>query len=109
MAPKIGQIVHYVSYGTPGGEYSPECRAAIITEVSELNEDWVGLVVFNPDGLFFHSLAKNGCPNHELPPGSAGMIAQPVPSNYLGDSWHWVEHINSQEWEDANGTEVSPQ
>lgn len=31
--PFVGQIVHYQSYGTPGGEYLPEPRAAIITEV----------------------------------------------------------------------------
>ena len=26
-------MVHYVAYGTPGGEYLPEHRAATITEV----------------------------------------------------------------------------
>lgn len=31
--PSIGRIVHYQSYGTPGGEYLPEPRAAIITDV----------------------------------------------------------------------------
>ncbi|WKW87201.1 hypothetical protein SAVBUCKETDAWG_75 [Gordonia phage Savbucketdawg] len=31
--PTVGRIVHYQSYGTPGGEYLPEPRAAIITEV----------------------------------------------------------------------------
>jgi hypothetical protein len=30
--PAIGEIVHYRSYGTPGGEYGAECRAAIVTE-----------------------------------------------------------------------------
>jgi hypothetical protein len=33
QAPSIGRVVHYHSYGTPGGEYLPEPRAAIITEV----------------------------------------------------------------------------
>ena len=33
MQPTIGRIVHYQSYGTPGGEYLPEPRAAVITEV----------------------------------------------------------------------------
>lgn len=32
----IGRIVHYVSYGTPGGEYTSECRAAVVTEVKTL-------------------------------------------------------------------------
>lgn len=31
--PSVGDVVHYQSYGTPGGEYLPEPRAAIITEV----------------------------------------------------------------------------
>lgn len=33
MKPTVGRIVHYQSYGTPGGEYLPEPRAAIVTEV----------------------------------------------------------------------------
>ena len=32
-APSIGRIVHYQSYGTPGGEFLPEPRAAIIASV----------------------------------------------------------------------------
>lgn len=32
MKPSVGGIVHYVSYGTPGGEYASQCRAASITE-----------------------------------------------------------------------------
>ncbi len=31
--PRLGDPVHYRSFGTPGGEYAPRCRAAIITEV----------------------------------------------------------------------------
>lgn len=31
--PSIGRTVHYVSFGTPGGEYTSQCRAAIVTEV----------------------------------------------------------------------------
>jgi hypothetical protein len=33
VKPSIGRVVHYTSYGTPGGEYSSQCRAAIVTEV----------------------------------------------------------------------------
>lgn len=50
--PRLGDMVHYVSYGTPGGEYSAECRAALVTHAPE--NDAIGLVVFNPTGLFFH-------------------------------------------------------
>lgn len=39
--PTVGRIVHYKSYGTPGGEYEPECRAAIITSVGA----WVTVMI----------------------------------------------------------------
>ena len=49
-APTIGRIVHYKSYGTPGGEYEPECRPAVITEV--VHPQRVGLFVMTPNGSF---------------------------------------------------------
>ena len=52
MIPTIGRTVHYHSFGTPGGEYLPEPRAAIITEVIE--EDLVSLAVLNPTGIHFN-------------------------------------------------------
>lgn len=65
MKPSIGRIVHYQSYGTPDGEYLPEPRAAIITEVDELrateeSEAYtaVGLAILNPTGMFFSRLVK---------------------------------------------------
>lgn len=39
MTPSIGRIVHYVSYGTTGGEYPSVCRAAVITAWPERVED----------------------------------------------------------------------
>lgn len=78
QTPSVGRIVHYHSYGTPGGEYLPEARAAIITEVhwsdSANEHDWQGveqearrsdeqaeqyisgisLAVLNPTGMFFN-------------------------------------------------------
>lgn len=53
MKPSIGRVVHYHSYGTPGGEYLPEPRAAIITAVSDSTP--VGLAVLNPTGMFFNT------------------------------------------------------
>jgi hypothetical protein len=53
MKPSIGRIVHYVAYGTPGGEYKPEHRAAIITQILS-DRDVVGLCVLNPTGIFFN-------------------------------------------------------
>jgi hypothetical protein len=29
-SPRVGDVVHYVSYGTQGGEYGRECRAAVV-------------------------------------------------------------------------------
>jgi hypothetical protein len=77
--PSVGCIVHYVSYGTPGGEYASQCRAAIVTEVGdpeatepELMD--VGLAVLNPEGMFF---------NREVPYGE----------DRAGGSWHWPERV----------------
>lgn len=79
QVPSIGRVVHYVSYGTPGGEFKPACRAAIISEVAASPEsEVVGLVVLNPTGLFFHSLASGGCPHDE---------------DHAGGSWHWPEMV----------------
>ncbi|WP_261665431.1 RyR domain-containing protein [Deinococcus sp. Marseille-Q6407] len=54
VVPTVGRDVHYVSYGTPGGEYKPAHRAAKITDVRESDQFGfeVRAVVFNPDGLF---------------------------------------------------------
>lgn len=76
MIPRPGRIVHYVSYGTPGGEYTRECRAAIITEVED--DDVVGLCVLNPSGLFFNRTVEHG----EYSDRDAG---------YPGGTWHWPE------------------
>lgn len=42
-APSVGRVVHYVSYGTPRGEYTSQCRAAIITEVVPLEGEEAAL------------------------------------------------------------------
>jgi hypothetical protein len=56
MKPSIGRIVHYQSYGTPGGEYLAEPRAAVITALVDGHDHgYVGLAVFNPTGMFFHT------------------------------------------------------
>lgn len=67
MNPTVGRIVHYQSFGTPGGEYLPEPRAAIITEVKE-DGTTCCLTVFNPTGMFFNTCEfsaepKPGCWN----------------------------------------------
>ena len=83
--PTVGAICHYVSYGTPNGEYTSQCRAAIITEVIEKDDDGfslhdvVHLAVLNPTGMFF-----NGpCFRDDGLDGS-----------YRGGSWHWPERVD---------------
>jgi hypothetical protein len=80
MKPSVGRIVHYVSYGTPGGEYPSVCRAAVISEVVKdaegLGASVVHLVVLNPEGLFFHKNVEQD----ELEP--------------RGGTWHWPERVD---------------
>jgi hypothetical protein len=58
MKPTVGRMVYYKSYGTPGGEYQSEDRAAIITRVH--TDTCVDLCVFNPTGLFFNTSVIQG-------------------------------------------------
>lgn len=80
MSPSIGRIVHYVSYGTPNGEYTSQCRAAIITEVQHSGNLEgplvVSLAVMNPTGMFFNS----------------GI---PYDKNKTGGTWHWPERVDN--------------
>jgi hypothetical protein len=82
-------MVHYVSYGTPGGEYPSVCRAAVITAVHGLPDaekisvgesvsfaEHVDLCVLNPEGLFF---------NHSVPQNEPGKG---------GGTWHWPERVD---------------
>lgn len=113
MKPSVGRIVHYVSYGTPGGEYESKCRSATVTEVGawitvatepqdsysraegrpiRTAEQWyysdaVALVVQNPTGLFF-----NTCLPDELPP--ADKILPGERTTHLGGTWHWPERVD---------------
>ena len=69
--PSVGRIVHYVSYGTPGGEYGKECRAAILTDVP--SDDACSMAVFNPTGLYFNKVPYDGG------------------QDPAGGTWHWPE------------------
>jgi len=91
MKPSVGRIVHYVSYGTPGGEYGSKCRAAVVTGLGEMLEypvhgdgiDDLGpgdaqladLCVLNPTGMFFNQ----GVPQDE--------------QAHNGGTWHWPERV----------------
>lgn len=76
LKPIVGDIVHYVSYGTPGGRFKSVCRAAIVTDLESSGVDpheAVSLCVLNPSGMFF----DQGLP-HDEREKAAG-------------SWHWPE------------------
>lgn len=83
--PRINDRVHYVSYGTPGGEYPSTCRAATVTAVQPVKSDtwaqaeiehWgympyeVDLFVMNPTGTFHNRCWQDEAHNQ---PGT----------------WHW--------------------
>jgi hypothetical protein len=103
--PAIGRAVHYVSYGTPGREYSKCCRAATITDIGGwrttstqqedethriLHQKWdpdmMGLVVHNPTGTFNNTTVPydSGEPGTEDPQMCHGL-------EHPGGSWHWPE------------------
>lgn len=91
MKPSVGRIVHYVSYGTPAGEYKSECRAAIVTEVVDVptgpnGEYKVGLFVANPTGIFLNRDVEQD--EGAAPP--VGEISE-VERPHQGGTWHWPE------------------
>lgn len=106
MKPSVSRNVHYVSYGTPGGEYRGECRAAVVTQVhgyadkvEAINGDgkiisvsydpvdphntaMVGLCVLNPMGQFFKTEVRF---SEGKEPGT----------------WHWPERVEGSTWSPA--------
>lgn len=96
--PTVGCIVHYVSYGTPGGEYTSQCRAAVVTATGVGNSFEVrngagevvvtmddddplvaSLCVLNPTGMFFREKVPYQHPDN-------GPHGRP-----RGGTWHWPE------------------
>lgn len=93
--PSVGRVVHYVSYGTPAGEYTSQCRAAIVAGVpgpSDLDSRDVDcpidLAVLNPTGMFF-----NRCRYHEGDVGHDHTGAEIPARSYHGGTWHWPERV----------------
>ena len=97
--PSVSQMVHYVSYGTPGGEYVSACRAAVVTEVTEHPDAdmTAGLAVLNPEGMFF----KRGVPcdlgseQAPVPATAYDTVPEPLCDGrwYAGGSWHWPARV----------------
>lgn len=105
--PSVGRIVHYVSYGTPGGEYTAKCRAAVVTEVgawvtvgndsdgaaagvpgARRTQQWepeaVTLFVVNPGGLFLNP--DKPCPYD--PGGTSSAPGTTTARSYESGTWH---------------------
>lgn len=52
--PTVGRVVHYMRYGSPGGEHKPEISPAVITKVLDEQSGRCQLFVMNPNGLYFN-------------------------------------------------------
>lgn len=117
--PAVGRVVHYVSYGTPGGEYKSECRAATITEVGgwrtirgdDPDATWSMpygrpegdgreyehrelLQIFDP--LFCRLTVLNPTGlffNQCLYSGGQQLGDDGDPLFYPGGTWHWPERV----------------
>ena len=104
--PKVGDPVHYVSYGTPGGEYGKACRAAFITEVTQVEvnvqdpagdgifRESAGLFVANPTGFFLNRgvlFVPGTYPGgeRELFAGGQMPAITCADMDYPGGTWHW--------------------
>jgi hypothetical protein len=80
QVPSVGRVVHYVAYGTPGGEYAAGAhRAAIVAEVIECTDpaqtgEWLNLMIVNPTGIHFNKAWNDEI---EKKPGT----------------WHWPEFV----------------
>ena len=84
QTPSVGRVVHYVSYGTPGGEYPKKCRAAVVTEThgKDASGQVVSLAVLNPTGVLFATRCGQGDELHgDHSPGA------------YGGTWHWPERV----------------
>lgn len=96
MKPSVGRIVHYVSWGTPGGEYKSECWAAVITEVGGEPDDGgfladgmtAGLCVLTSTGQFF----SRDIPCDLGPDEGIGTNLCDG-KLYRGGTWHWPVRV----------------
>lgn len=100
--PAIGAIVHYQSYGSPGGEYKSTCRAAIVTAVDTyqdgeggggLHVGHVSLCVLNPEGFYFNRAVLQD-EGGETPgsPDCANRQQHGDPFRYCSCGWMEASH-----------------
>ncbi|MFB7617815.1 hypothetical protein [Kitasatospora sp. NPDC056181] len=101
--PAVGRIVHYTSHGTPGGEYGKECRAAVVTELTD-DPAVVGLAVLNPSGMFFNQATYDDGGSQPGTPACPDEASHSAPFRYCacgwtepahaGGTWHWPERTS---------------
>lgn len=87
--PSVGRDVHYVSRGSADGVFRSVRRAAKVTEVGD--DMRVGLAVFNPDGLYFNPLTKDGGVAYfdRANPREGVVFGGDAPG--APGTWHWPE------------------
>lgn len=59
---KIGDIVLYQRFGSPGGEHKPEPSPAIVVKINNEETLQCQLCVLNPNGLYFNDTPYGGKP-----------------------------------------------
>lgn len=64
--PSIGRMVHYMRYGSPGGEHKAEPSPAVITQILDAETGKCQLFVMNPNGVYHNATEyseepKPGC------------------------------------------------
>ncbi|OKK06410.1 hypothetical protein AMK26_10310 [Streptomyces sp. CB03234] len=106
--PAVGRIVHYVSYGTPGGEYGKACRAAIITGVPPAgvggeDRETLQLAVLSPTGMHFNTAYHDEGDETPGAPDCPSPDSHGAPLRYCscgwaegeraGGTWHWPERV----------------
>jgi hypothetical protein len=113
MKPSVGRVVHYRSFGTPGGEYTAQCRAAMVTEVGAwitvetkpaesystsegrpirnaeqwFYDDAVSLAVLNPTGEFFNVCKYDEGTEHAGTPSCVDAQTHGNPFRYCACGW----------------------
>lgn len=79
--PSIGRIVHYQTYGTPGGEHEPEPLAAMITGVKGCDPE----------------LERDGCPHASLHVyygnGTSNKEDVPYAETPTPGHWNWPPRV----------------
>jgi hypothetical protein len=90
--PSIGRIVHYQSYGTPGGEHPSEPCAAIITAVKPETDD--NLAQAHAEGWSEDSEARFLLTLTVFyPNGTSCKSDVRWDPNNSGGTWHWPERV----------------